>query len=81
MRSSGQCRSGAEAAQAHGVRALFFIVEPSRADLIELGRLIEAKRLHPIVADVLTLDAARQAFERGLGGHIRGKLVLRVSAE
>jgi len=70
----------AEKARAHGVRALFFIVEPKRNDLIQIAKVIDAGRLKPIVAEVFPLERARQAFERGLAGHNRGKLVLSVSA-
>lgn len=69
----------AEKAKAHGVRALFFIVEPSRNDLIEIARVIDAGHLKPIVAAVFPIASARQAFERGLAGHNRGKLVLTVT--
>jgi NADPH:quinone reductase-like Zn-dependent oxidoreductase len=73
-------RPSAEEAEAHGARAVFFIVEPDRAGLTELGRLIDAGAIAPIIAEVLPLAEARQAFERGLGGHVRGKIVLRVAS-
>jgi NADPH:quinone reductase-like Zn-dependent oxidoreductase len=69
----------AEKAAAFGVRALFFIVTPSRAQLIELGRIIEAGQLRPVVEAIVPLERAREAFERGLKGHNRGKLVLSVA--
>ncbi len=62
-------------AAAHGIS---FIVEPSRRELIEIGRLIDAGVARPIVESVLLLERAREAFERGLDGHNRGKLVLHV---
>jgi NADPH:quinone reductase-like Zn-dependent oxidoreductase len=46
--------------------------------LIEIGRLIDAGVVRPIVESVLPLEQAREAFERGLDGHNRGKLVLHV---
>jgi NADPH:quinone reductase-like Zn-dependent oxidoreductase len=69
----------ADKAAAFGVRALFFIVKPSRAQLIELGRIIEAGQLRPVVEAIVPLERAREAFERGLKGHNRGKLVLSVA--
>jgi NADPH:quinone reductase-like Zn-dependent oxidoreductase len=63
----------------HGVRGVSFIVKPSRTELIELGRLIETGCLRPIIQATLPLRLAREAFERGLGGHNRGKLILRVT--
>ena len=59
-------------------RGLFFIVEPSRPQLNELSRLFDAGTLRPIVEAVLPLREARQAYERGIRDHPRGKLVLAV---
>jgi len=69
----------AERAAKYGVRGVEFIVEPNRAQLIEIARLIEAGALRVIVEATFPLPEARAAFERGLGGHNRGKLVLRVA--
>jgi NADPH:quinone reductase-like Zn-dependent oxidoreductase len=60
-------------------RELFFIVEPNRAELIELARLLDAGKIKTAIADVFPLDQAVKAFEKGLAGHVRGKIVLRVS--
>lgn len=65
-------------AAAFGVRGVSFLVQPSRAQLLELGRLIDAGTIRPVVEDVFPLEKAREAYERGLLGHNRGKLVLRV---
>jgi NADPH:quinone reductase-like Zn-dependent oxidoreductase len=62
----------------HGVRGLFFIVEPDRDQLEELAKLIDAGALKPIVAHVFPLASARDAFELGAQGHTRGKIVLQV---
>jgi NADPH:quinone reductase-like Zn-dependent oxidoreductase len=59
-------------------RELFFIVEPNRAELIELGRLIDAGKIKTAIAEVFPLEQAVKAFEKGLAGHVRGKIVLRV---
>ncbi|HYO10179.1 MAG TPA: zinc-binding dehydrogenase [Tepidisphaeraceae bacterium] len=58
---------------------LFFIVEPSRAQLNALSRLIEDGTVRPIVEAVLPLERAREAYDRGIRGHPRGKLVLGVT--
>ncbi len=68
----------ADKASQYGVRGVDFIVKPSRAQLIEIARLIEAGAIRPIVEATFPLEQARAAFERGLSGHNRGKLVLRV---
>ncbi|MEO7986716.1 MAG: NADP-dependent oxidoreductase [Gemmatimonadales bacterium] len=62
----------------HGIRGLTFIVEPNRGQLIEIAQLIDGGKLQPILAGVLPLMQAREAYERGLAGGVRGKLVLRV---
>jgi NADPH:quinone reductase-like Zn-dependent oxidoreductase len=59
-----------------GVRGLFFIVEPNRGQLIEIGKLIDAGKLKPIVDAVFPLEKARAAFEQALRSHNRGKVVL-----
>ena len=53
-------------------------MEPSRAQLVEIGRLIGAGQIRPVLDTVLPLARAREAFERGLAEHVRGKIVLRV---
>ncbi len=67
-----------ERAKAHGVRALFFVVQPNRAELIQIGDLIDAGQVQPVSETVFPLSEARQAFERALSGHTRGKIILRV---
>ena len=67
-----------EPARDAGARGIFFIVEPSRAQLVEIARLIDAGHIRPVLDAVLPLARAREAFERGLAGHVRGKIVLRV---
>ncbi len=68
----------AEEAARRGVRGVSFIVAPSRAELVEIARLIDAGRVRVIVTDILRLRRAREAFERGLKGHNRGKIALSV---
>ncbi len=67
-----------EQAAAHGVRAATFIVRPDREQLTRIGELIDAGRIHPVIEAVMPLSQARQAFERGQGGHASGKVVLQV---
>lgn len=68
-----------EMARRHGVRGVSFLVQPSREQLVEIGRLIDAGTIRPIVEAVFPLDRAREAYERGLLGHNQGKLVLQVA--
>ncbi len=66
----------AELTDRNGVRGIFFIVKPSREQLIEIGHLLEKELLLTIVEATFPLEKARQAYEAGLKGHNRGKLVL-----
>lgn len=66
-------------AQAHGVRSVWFIVEPNRDQLRQIGTLIDAGQIRPVIDTVLPLSQARQAYEQGARGHTRGKIVLRVA--
>jgi NADPH:quinone reductase-like Zn-dependent oxidoreductase len=61
------------------VSGTFFIVHPSRPQLDEITRLIDAGQLRPAVEAVYPLADARAAFERAVAGHLRGKVVLSVA--
>ena len=74
-------RPSFEEARAHGVRPVWFVVEPNREQLIQIGALIDAGRIRPIIETVLPLSQAREAYEQGAKGHTRGKIVLRVVDE
>jgi NADPH:quinone reductase-like Zn-dependent oxidoreductase len=57
------------------VKDAFFIVEPSRPQLITIARMIDAGELRAIVDAVFPLQEGRQAYERK---PVRGKVVLEV---
>ena len=68
-------------AAAHGKRSkrgVFFIVRPDREQLGQIATLIDSGAVHPVIAQTVPLAEARGAFERGVTGHTRGKLVLAV---
>jgi len=65
----------------YGVRGFSILVEPNRMELIEIAGLIDAGEVKPVVDAVFPLSRAREAYERGLSGHNRGKLVLKVGNE
>ena len=69
----------AEKAAAFGVQGVSMLVQPSRSELMELARLVDAGKLGPIVRGVFPLSRAKEAYQKGLAGHNRGKLVLSVS--
>ncbi len=68
-------------AAAHGVRSAFFIVEPNRSQLVEIGRMLDAGTLRPLVEAVYPLAQVRVAYAHAQAGHIRGKVVLHISDE
>ncbi|MDC8449661.1 MAG: NADP-dependent oxidoreductase [Nitrospira sp.] len=84
-RSWGVLRKGGQlvtiAADAEGmkeqrVRDAFFIVEPNRMQLIEIGRLIDGGVIRPIVGAVFSMDEVQRAYAEK---PTRGKNVLRIS--
>jgi NADPH:quinone reductase-like Zn-dependent oxidoreductase len=62
------------AEEADGVT--YFIVEPSRAQLVELARRADAGELEPAIDSVFLLGEARAAFARLSERGKRGKVVL-----
>jgi len=71
----------ADARKRHDVRFAWFVVQPNREQLVQIGALIDAGRIRPIIDTVFPLAQARQAYEQGAKGHTRGKIVLRVVDE
>ena len=71
-------RPPAALTKGHDVRFAWFVVEPNRDQLIQVGTLIDADLVRPIVDKVFPLDQARLAYEQAAKGHPRGKIVLRV---
>ena len=61
--------------EGRGLSARYFIVEPDRAQLKELARLVDEGKLRVEVAEVFALEAAAEAYRYG---HRRGKVVLQL---
>lgn len=57
----------------------FFIVEPSRDQLVELARLVDAGDVRVAIDSTFGLSEAPAAFERSLASGKRGKVVIRVA--
>src|SRR5215217_3557686 len=68
-----------EGAGRPGASGVFFVVEPDRAVLTKLARLIDAGELRPIVSEGYPLQRGREAFETKLRSGTPGKVVLRVA--
>ena len=64
--------------EAEGVASVYFVVEPNREQLVEIARLVDEGALRPTIDRVFPLADARAAFERSLGSHGSGKIVLQV---
>jgi NADPH:quinone reductase-like Zn-dependent oxidoreductase len=59
----------------------YFVVEPSREQLVELARLVDGGELRVAVDSTFALSEATTAFERSLASGKRGKVVIRVAVE
>jgi NADPH:quinone reductase-like Zn-dependent oxidoreductase len=67
-------------AEQHGVRGVFFIVRGNRGQLDQISALVDEGTLKPVIAEVLPLARAREAFELGTEIHSPGKIVLQARA-
>jgi NADPH:quinone reductase-like Zn-dependent oxidoreductase len=67
-------------AEQYGVRGIFFIVSGNRGQLDQISALVDGGKLKPVIAEVLPLARAREAFEHGAANHAPGKIVLQVAA-
>jgi NADPH:quinone reductase-like Zn-dependent oxidoreductase len=66
---------------ATGRRGCFFVVEPSRPQLLELGQRIAAGEIRPVVGASWPLRDGRAAFEAKQRGGQPGKAVLLLTDE
>jgi NADPH:quinone reductase-like Zn-dependent oxidoreductase len=67
--------SEAKARERHA-RAASFLAHPDRGELIEIGQLIDAGRVHPYVSAVFELKEAAEAQVQLERRHAQGKVVL-----
>jgi NADPH:quinone reductase-like Zn-dependent oxidoreductase len=80
LRDGGRLVSVAEDppdALGENVEATYFVVEPSREQLLRLARLVDEGRVRPAIDSIFPLADARGAFERVMMPGKRGKVVLR----
>ena len=63
------------------IDASYFVVEPNRAQLVEIARLVDEGSLRPAIDSVFSLSEAPAAFERSLAPGKRGKVVIRVAGQ
>ena len=62
-----------------GRRTIWFVVKPSRGQLAEIGALIDAGHVRPLVSAVLPLDQAPNAYGPTARSSGPGKVVLQVA--
>jgi NADPH:quinone reductase-like Zn-dependent oxidoreductase len=65
----------------HGIRGAAISVKPNASELAEITKLIEEKKVKPVVSQVLPLTEAVKAQEQAATHHTRGKIVLRIADE
>ena len=65
----------------HGIRGASLSVKPDSNELVEIGKLIDEKKIKVIVSQTFPLSEAVKAQEQVATGHTRGKIVLKVADE
>ena len=65
----------------HGIHGAALSVAPNSAELAEIGKLIDEKKIKVIVSQTFPLSEAVKAQEQVATGHTRGKIVLKVADE
>ena len=65
----------------HGIRGAAISVKPNASELADITKLIEEKKIKPVVSQVLPLTEAVKAQEQAATHHTRGKIVLKIAEE
>jgi NADPH:quinone reductase-like Zn-dependent oxidoreductase len=66
-------------AKQHGVEAVGFMAQTNIRQLEEMAQLLDKGALRSLAETVMPLSAARKAHELSQEGHVRGKIVLKVT--
>ena len=67
-----------EKARARHIHAESYVAHPNAVELTDIGRLIDADRIHPHLHAVYPLGEAAEAHRTLERGHVRGKVVLQL---
>jgi len=67
------------ALEKHGIRGTAIGVTPNTAELGQITKMIEEKKLRPIVSQVLPLSEGATADEKAETHHTRGKMVIKIT--
>ena len=70
-----------EALEAHGIRGVTLRCTPKAGVLEELSKLMEAKKLTPVVSQTFPMANVVQAQDQIATGHTRGKIVLNIGQD
>jgi NADPH:quinone reductase-like Zn-dependent oxidoreductase len=65
----------------YGIRGAPIAVKPNATELAAITKLIEAKKIKPVVTEVLPLAEIAKAQQQAATHHTRGKIVLKVADE
>jgi NADPH:quinone reductase-like Zn-dependent oxidoreductase len=65
----------------YGIRGVSISVKPDANELAEITKLIDEKKIKPVVTQVLPLTEAVKALEQAETHHTRGKIVLKIAEE
>jgi len=65
----------------HEIRGAPMSVDPNSAELAEITKLIDARKVKVVVSQTFPLADAAKAQEQAATGHTRGKIVLKVAEE
>src|SRR5262249_42091594 len=65
----------------HRIRGVTLRAAPKASVLEELARLMEAKKINPVVSQTFRLTEAASAQQQIATGHTRGKIVFQVTDE
>jgi NADPH:quinone reductase-like Zn-dependent oxidoreductase len=78
LASSGRLISVAAEPPGEGT---YFVVEPSREQLVELARLLDSGELRVAIDSTFALSEATAAFQRSLASGKHGKVVIRIAGD
>lgn len=70
----------AQEAQERGVRAEMMSMQTSALLLEEIAHLLDSGQIKTVIAQTFSLSETRQAQQLSQSGHVRGKIVLQISA-
>ena len=67
--------------QKHGIRGESLFSHPNANELAEITKMIDEKKIRPIVSQILPLTDAAKADAQAATHHTRGKIVLKIAEE